>query len=305
MSRFEEKLAQWKFKRIAVAYLITAAVIGVACAAAAGYVYRDRLSFAWQYSRVSADARKKNVSELQQELSQLASSSSDVVDILILDKSNNVTYSAKNSEFASGQFNLAKAGTDRNYLVSGKNGSAVFRFVKGDDFMLNSVFNTDFGEIRDEYRDENFFESSFSDKAVYMISFLGGKDSGNKIYIISEPTSVPGGALTLKIIAAAAVLMFMIYWVLLALWAYQNAAKAQLYPLLWGVVVLLTNVAGIIVYTLYKRGNATCPVCGASQSRLHLYCSSCGAKLGATCKNCGAQVGRKDVFCPNCGKKIE
>ena len=85
----------------------------------------------------------------------------------------------------------------------------------------------------------------------------------------------------------------------------HDATKAKLYPLFWGIIVLLTNVAGVIVYQLYKRGNVTCPACGASQSKSHLYCVFCGSKLGESCQNCGSPVGKGDAYCPHCGRKNE
>lgn len=305
MSKFEEKLLQWNFKKIAKIYIIAVVIAAVGCAAAAGIVFRNRIAFAWQYSRVNEAVEEHNTAILPEKAEKLAAASSDVVDILILDSSNHVLYSAKNSAFAQGQFNLTKSEEDQDYFVSDANPDVVFKYVKGDEFMLDSVFNTDFGIIRSQYDDDVFFERGFSNKTVYMLSYLREKNSGSKIYMINDPTSVAGGMPTLTIVATVAVLLFMIYWVLLALWACQNALRSKLYPLFWGVIVLLTNVAGVIVLLLYKRGNATCPVCGASQSKLHLYCTNCGAQLGVNCKSCGAHIGKKDLYCPNCGERTE
>ena len=305
MNKFEERLLRWNFKKIAKTYIIVTAAAAIACAAMAGIIFRNRIAFAWQYSRVNEAIEEHNINILPQKAAKLAASSSDVVDILILDSRNHVLYSAKNSAFGHGQLNLTKSEEDGNYFVSDANPNVVFKYVKGDEFMLDSVFNTDFGLIKSHYDDDAFYERGFSDKTVYMLSYLRERNSGNKIYIINDPTSVVGGRATLTASATIAVLLFMIYWVLLALWAYQNALKAKLYPLFWGLIVLLTNIAGVIVFLLYKRGNATCPACGASQSKLHRYCTSRGAQLGATCKTCGAHIEKRDLYCPNCGKKIE
>lgn len=304
MSRFEDGLSRWNFKKIAKVYIIVLVIAIIGCCAVAGYVYRDRISFALQYSRVSDAIEKADSSSVQSELDKLASSSSDVVDILMLDSDNQVVYSAKGSEFSRGQLNLTKAGDDKDYLVSEADSGVVFKYVNGDEFLLDSVFNTDFGEVEHEYRDSSFYESGSADMTVYMLSFLDARGAGDKIYIISSPTTVAGGAVTLKVIAAVVVLLFMVYWVLLALWAYSNASKSKLNGFLWGIVVLLTNIAGVLVYEIYKHANATCPACGASQSRLHLYCTNCGQKLGRTCEVCGAQIGRKDLHCSRCGTPV-
>lgn len=74
--------------------------------------------------------------------------------------------------------------------------------------------------------------------------------------------------------------------------------------LYWGVIGLLTNVVGLIVYKIYKRGMAICTSCGAAQNAGHLYCSFCGKPLGMRCKGCGGKVGARDEFCPHCGEKL-
>ena len=118
-------------------------------------------------------------------LDSLAASSDDVTDILVLDSRNNVTYSAKNSRFAVKQFNLTKTpGGDSNYFMLDGNAGTAFRYVKSDEFMLSSVFNTDFGSIREEYRDEKFFESGYSSDTVYLLSFIGSRDGGSKILLL-------------------------------------------------------------------------------------------------------------------------
>ena len=67
-----------------------------------------------------------------------------------------------------------------------------------------------------------------------VLNYISDRDSGNKLYIISSPSAVPGGKTALKITACLAMLFFMIYWVLLALWTYQNAAKCRLHAPFWG-----------------------------------------------------------------------
>ena len=231
-------------------------------------------------------------------------SSADVIDILILDGSNQVTYSARNSVFGSGSLTLVRAGQGSDYLLSDKDASVVFKSVKSKEFMLSSVFSQDFGSVREEYDNTCFYESGFSDRTVCLLSYLSGQDGSAKIYIITSPTSVPGGSLTLRVDACIAMLFFMIYWVLLALWVFRNAARSRLSPLFWGLIVLLTNIAGLLVYQLYKHGNAACPSCGASQSKSHLYCVNCGEPMGAKCPRCGAHVSAGDRFCPHCGSKL-
>ena len=171
--------------------------------------------------------------------------------------------------------------------------------------MLNSIINKDFGKIRSDYDDDSAFESNLSSKTIYMLSRVKVHGNDSMVYVITVPTSVPGGMTALKVTAALAMLFFCIYWVLVALWLYNDAAKCKLSPLYWGLIGLFTNIIGLIVYKIYKRSMTLCTSCGAAQNSDHLYCSFCGAKLGTQCESCGCKVAPKDSFCHRCGNKIK
>ena len=61
-----------------------------------------------------------------------------------------------------------------------------------------------------------------------MISMLGSDKDGVKVYAISDPTPVAYGMLSLKAAAGVLMLLFMIYWIIIAMWVYQNAARSKL-----------------------------------------------------------------------------
>lgn len=301
MKKLENMLFKLNFKKIAVWYLVLAVAAGLICAGTVGFIYRERLNFAWQYSRLE---EAKDDDALKTAADKTAAASADVVDVLILDENNTVTYSAKNSEFAADTLTLTKTGGDKKYLTSAEYPNAVFQYVKSEEFMLNSIISKDFGKIRSDYDDDSAFESGLASKSLYMLSRIGVHGSDGKVYIISVPTTVRGGMTAIKITAALVVLFFSVYWVLVALWMYRDAAKCKLSPLYWGLIGLFTNLVGLIVYQIYKRSMAVCSACGAAQSADHLYCSACGAQLGSRCENCGSKVGPTDSFCPHCGRKI-
>lgn len=305
MNKLEKILSKWNFKKIAIIYIIAAIIIGIGCAVTVGVLYRERLSFAYQYSRLEHIVKKGDDNALNAQIDKTAAASSDVVDILVLDGDNKVSYSAKNSEFADSSLNLEKVGDEKKYLASTDHADAVFQYVKNDEFMLNSIINNDFGEIREHYDDDSFYETDISSKNIYMLSCIRQRQSDAKVYVISSPTSVSGGMIALKISAAIFVFFLCIYWVLIALWMYKDAAKSKLSPVYWGLIGLFTNLIGLIVYKIYKRNTAVCSSCGAAQSQGHLYCSWCGAQLGIRCENCNSKVSAKDSFCHHCGSKIK
>ncbi len=302
MNRLEKMLSKWNFKKIAVWYLVLAVVAGLICGGTVGYLYRQRLKFAWQYARLE---EAKTPEALRTAADKTAAASEDVVDILVVDENQQVLYSAKDSKFAAGPLTLTKVGDAKKYLASADYPDAVFLQVKGDEFMLNSIVSHDFGKIRSEYDDESAFENGLSAKTVYMLNRVQARKAGGTAYVITRPTSVPGGETALKVTAALAMLLVCVYWVLVALWMYRDAARCKLSPLYWGLIGLFTNLIGLIVYKIYKHSATLCPACGAAQSAGHLYCSFCGAQLGARCANCGGKVGAKDSFCHHCGNKIK
>lgn len=51
--------------------------------------------------------------------------------------------------------------------------------------------------------------------------------------------------------------------IILALWVYQNARKSKLSAPVWGIITLFTNIAGVLVYLIYKHINGICGFCGA------------------------------------------
>lgn len=304
MNKFEKMLSGWNFKKIVAVYIIAAVIALIGCCAAVGVVFHDRISFAYQYTRLEESLDRDHNRFLHSAMVKTAASSEDVVDILALDQNNNVVDSAKNSVFAKEKLELMQSGERRKYLSAADHPDVVFKYVKNDEFMLNSIINTDFGEIRHEYDDDSFYRPEDSAKEIYMLSCIRNHDSNVKIYVISNPTTVPGGMAVLSVTAAIAVFFFMIYWVLIALWLYRDAAISKLSPLLWGLIGLFTNIIGVIVYEIYKKGCALCPGCGAAQNISHLFCSYCGAPLGKRCANCGGKVGGKDSFCHRCGHNL-
>lgn len=304
MNKFNVFIGKRNFKRIFIIYMIAAITAGAACLGTVGYIYRDKIRLAAVYEKTSAVFKKQGDSEkFRQSLAELADSA-DITDILLLDNRNNIVYSAKNTDIAGDTvFDLNRAEDGSRFLVTDKNSGAAFRLVKSDEFMLTSVFADDFTEIHDEYCEDNFYRSDFQNRHLYFISLLNKNPGDIKAYVISDPISVPYGMLLLKIAASILMLLFMLYWIIVAMWVYQNAEKARLNAPAWGIITLFTNLAGVFVYAVYKHISGVCTVCGAAQNRGNVFCTVCGSKIGATCTECGHSLKTGDEFCPKCGHK--
>lgn len=303
MNQLQKMLEKLNFKKTAIVLVIVSLIVLISGAVTIGVIYRERISFAIKYSTLD-NALKKGESELYKAVDETAAASSDVTDILVLDSKNKVLYSAKNTQFSEGSLNLTRDNGGK-YFVSEKYPNVVFKYTDKGDFLISSLLNKDFGEIRNEFDDDCFYEENISDKTVYMLNCVHERNQNEKVYVITTPTSVPYGMFAIKCFAAVSAMLFAIYWVLVALWMYRDAARSKFSPLCWGLIGLLTNLVGLIVYKIYKRNFVNCDVCGSAQNRDNLYCSNCGSMLGNRCSECGCKTAPDDIYCRHCGQKIE
>lgn len=293
------------FKKLIVAYIIIGLIVAIGLILFIGDKFQSKLEFVFNYHKISNKFEESNMNldEIKNSLKNLSEKSEDIVDCLILDKENNILYSSKESEFGKKQkFVLSKNSNCNRYLTD-LNNSTIFKVVNKDILMLSTIISNFNQKIENDYNDEIFFESNFNNKKVYLLSYTANKDTGEKIYFISEIQPVKNGKMYIKMALAIAMFFFMIYWILVALYIYQNALKSKLNPYLWGGITLITNIAGVIIYFIYKQNNKVCFKCRGVQSKNSIFCVYCGTKLNDTCKNCDNILNEHDKYCSRCGTK--
>lgn len=294
MNKFNAFIEKRNFKKIFIVYIIFAIVFGAVCCGAVGYAYKSKIKLAARYAR-AIESFKENGS--QKGFDKLASADG-VCDVIVLDSENKVIYSAKDF-VKDGKFELEQIDGSK-FMQNDAMQGAAFRFVKKDEFMLTSVFADGFEEIYDDY--DSLCLSKFQSDKLYMISLLG-KSGGTRAYVISNPTPVMYGMKILKAAASVFMLLFMIYWIIVALWVYQSALKSKLCAPIWGIITLFTNLAGVLLYVIFRHANNACTFCGAVQPKGNIFCTECGKKIGLTCTECGHILKPGDSFCPKCGHK--
>lgn len=125
-----------------------------------------------------------------------------------------------------------------------------------------------------------------------------------KVFIVNDIKPIPFAELLIKSAAVLFMLIFGFYWVLVAFWVYRDASKRNLNAALWGLLILITNLVGLIVYTIYKQNNQTCHKCGSLQNKQNTFCSYCGTRINESCEKCGTIVAKHDIFCVRCGTKL-
>lgn len=111
-------------------------------------------------------------------------------------------------------------------------------------------------------------------------------------------------------IAGAGAILILAYWLLLPVWVFLDARRRKTPPLPWALLVLVTNIVGLIVYWIVQNqtGKApaiagpVCPACGKPVQEEHPYCPWCATPLHKNCTACGKPLERGWVACPWCGK---
>lgn len=82
--------------------------------------------------------------------------------------------------------------------------------------------------------------------------------------------------------------------ILLAIWVYRDAEERDMNGVLWLLVVLLTNIIGLIIYLVVRADH---PKGGTKPARQ-------GQPQGPFCPSCGDRLTEGDRFCSNCGHDV-
>jgi len=309
MRKFHDIITKINFKKVAVTYIIAAIVFAIISLSVLSIVFREKIALEVNYAKISEKVENNNsgVGAVTKDLTSFADKSNAIVDILILDSNNKITFSAKNSFLAeSGELSLTHIKESENkYLMDSNNPDLYFKLIKDSALTLTKAIFVTNDTVSKSYRDDYFYETNFNDIKVYSLSYVADKATGDKIYFISDIKPVENGEFVAEIMSAFAILFLMIYWVLIAVWVYANAIKSKLNFALWGIIALCTNIAGLLVYFIYKQNNQTCFKCGAVQSRENTFCITCGAKINETCPFCNSVIKENDSYCHHCGEKLQ
>lgn len=300
MNKLIEKL---NFKKIFIIYLIMTLIIIISLSIFLSIKYKDKLNFIYNYYKISENFKegKYNQTLIKESISNFDKNSSDIVDIMLLDQDNNIIYSA-NGTFNNEKLELSKVNDNKKYLVDSNNN--IFKLTKNKELILNLVLDSKAKEFKDEYEDNYFYENNFLNNKIYMLNYINNHKTGEKIYFIIDVKPVANGILYIKASLAICMFLFMLYWILIVFLIYQNALKLKLNPYLWGLIVLFTNIFGVIIYLIYKKFGICCYKCNTYQDKNNIYCVNCGIKINKLCSKCGHIIKNNNKYCSKCGKKI-
>jgi hypothetical protein len=125
------------------------------------------------------------------------------------------------------------------------------------------------------------------------------------------------GRLALFTLPAALIIL----WGAVLIWVYRDAEKRGMHGLLWLLLVLITNVVGLLIYAIVRSETPvrrpqmtaekpafcppeTCPACGKPVGPGYAFCPHCGKSLTKTCPSCGKPVEEGWKVCPVCGTDL-
>jgi hypothetical protein len=109
-----------------------------------------------------------------------------------------------------------------------------------------------------------------------------------------------GGAQT----ALVAALLYLFGFVPVFNWVSVDSRRRAMPTILWGILVLATLYAGLVIYLACRKDErSACPVCGSYPPVSFNFCPCCGSVLGASCPSCGAAA-PGDRFCASCGAEM-
>jgi RNA polymerase subunit RPABC4/transcription elongation factor Spt4 len=115
-------------------------------------------------------------------------------------------------------------------------------------------------------------------------------------------------------------LFFFFLWVAVTLGVYRDAQARGQNGLLWGLMVLVGNILGLIIYLIVRSqadsvrspmadsaigpGAVACPSCERPVRDNFAVCPYCGLELGKECRGCGKRVELDWRVCAYCGKPL-
>ncbi|MDT8715723.1 zinc ribbon domain-containing protein [Clostridium sp. 19966] len=295
------------FNKAVKIYLIILLLATLLCGGFISYIMRDKIYMAADYVRISRSFKNEGYGvEIQAELDKLSKSSKDIVNVIVEDKSNNIIYKSNSNIVGDTKtFIFTPYEFSNIYLKDNINEDIIYRVVPEDNIILNRDYITNHEKIVSDIDDDFYYEQILGSTKVELVNFLGNKFTGEKIFILREASSIPYAREGVKILAAVFSIMFMLYWIGLCLWVYKDSNKKNINSALWGLLVLITNLVGLIIYTMYKQTNNICDKCGSIQSKESIYCTVCGNKINRICDKCGSIIDKEDKFCSKCGSDLE
>lgn len=307
MRKFDDFINKLNFKKAVKLFIILSVILIIFFISAIAFVSKDKIHMALDYNKASELFRKEGFSSnVKAQLNKLASDSKDINNIIVLDRDNNIVFKA-NSNLIRGNNNLKFTPYQQSegYLIDNINKDIIYRTVREENIILNKDYIKRDTDIENDIDSKLFYEKDLNSKKVYLLNYVINRGEESKVFVVRTVSPIPYSENLIEAIGTLLGLIFLIYWIGLALWVYKDTGKKHNNPSLWGLLVLITNLVGLIIYIMYMQSNKVCSKCETLQSKENIYCVNCGSKLNEQCSKCGEIINKNDNYCSRCGNKIQ
>ncbi|MCJ7580576.1 MAG: zinc ribbon domain-containing protein [Candidatus Aminicenantes bacterium] len=111
--------------------------------------------------------------------------------------------------------------------------------------------------------------------------------------------------------------VLLIIWIFVIVWVYRDAERRGMNGILWGLLVFIGNIIGLLIYLIVRSDNqpsqsdppiihTKCPECSIPVTDKYAFCPHCGASMsGPVCPDCSRTVEKEWKACPYCGKTLK
>ena len=308
MNKLLNLINKLNFKKITIVYLAISLLLLTACFVTVAYLMKDKIYLGFDFVRISKMVEHQGITEnVKVRLKKLVADSHNVKNAFIVDEKNNISFRTNNSVIGNnGKFELKPYVSYRKIFRDVNNPKVIYKVIKGDDLFSDDGFVKHFHgrEGDSELYDDFSYMEDLSSNEIYLLNYTKDRKTGEKIFSVRNVDPIYYTKRIVKIIGFILIPILALYWIGLALWVYRDAGKKQANAALWGLLVLLTNFVGLLIYIMVKQNSKVCYKCGVMQGKENAFCIQCGVKLSNLCGNCGSIVNKNNVYCGKCGNKI-
>ncbi|MEJ2244813.1 MAG: zinc ribbon domain-containing protein [Acidobacteriota bacterium] len=111
----------------------------------------------------------------------------------------------------------------------------------------------------------------------------------------------------------------LVLWIAVTLWVYSDAEQRNMNGVLWGLLVFVGNIIGLLIYLIVRNEGTSysvsspsvsvpesnpCPSCRAEVQAGFAFCPQCGSKMKGECQKCKKPVSNEWQLCPFCGERL-
>lgn len=305
MKKLEQIIEKLNFKKALKIYVSISVILLVLCGLSGVYVMRDKIKMAIDYKTVEHSFHEHGFnSELKTRIKEMAVDSKDVVNVIVQNNYNNIIYKVNNKIVGTNdKISFKPYEFNSRYIKDNLNKNIIYKIARDRNIIINKDYISDNEKINSDIDDDLPYDTAFSNKTIRLLNYVTNKD-GSKLFVIRKTGSIPYAEGILKSIGVIVGIIILIYWIGLALWVYRDANRRKEKAALWALLTLVTNIIGLIIYTMFKQTNNLCYKCGAIQSRKNVFCTVCGTQINKKCNKCGNIVEKKDSYCSGCGNKL-